>query len=636
MEALRKVEIAAEVARLMVENATATALHVVEEAAEVPQTEKEALDIARLMVEKATEVARLIVEENAEMPQNMKEKEATEFARLKVDKAAEVARQMMKTAAEVAHRRVEERAAERKRVSTALHECEGRFQLLIDGIKDYAISMLDIDGRVSSWNEGAKRLKGWDEQEILGRHFSLFYPEDAIASGHPEHALEIAMAEGRFAEEGWRVRKDGSKFMADVIITTIHDESGNLQGFSKVTRDITERLRAETLQQAKDLAEAATATKSQFLANMSHELRTPMTGVMGMLDLALLGNLEEEQREFIEIAQTSARSMVRILNDILDLTKIEAGKFSIISKPFSIRKCVENACNIFFPLARKKGLDLNCAVADNVPETLAGDQARLNQVLTNLAGNAVKFTEKGKVEIRVATGGSVSGAKREVSFTVTDTGIGIPDDKQDLLFRSFSQVDESHSRSYGGTGLGLAISKEIVERMGGTISFTSEEGKGSTFSCTIPFGEVEVEHDAGFTLVETAPLTEAIIKPRLLVAEDEPVTRQFLGFFLQRANFETDFAENGQKVVEMWENGEYDLILMDVQMPLMTGFEATAAIREKERTRSGHIPIIAMTAHALKEDEKRCLDAGMDAYISKPIDFMACLQLIRETLKNAS
>lgn len=422
-----------------------------------------------------------------------------------------------------------------------------------------------------------------------------------------------------------------------LISCCAYDLSGS-GGMSVVIADLTQQKRNEELQRAKEVAEAATRAKSQFLANMSHELRTPMTGVLGMLDLALSGNLEAEQREFIEMAQTSARSLVRILNDILDLTKIEMGKLSIEERPFSIRKCVENTFNILIPVAKSKGLDLSFTVTDEVPENLVGDQTRLNQVLTNLAGNAVKFTEKGRVELRVTAGGSAPGGKREVTFTVSDTGIGIPDDKKDLLFRVFSQVDESHSRIYGGTGLGLAISKEVVERMGGTIGFTSEEEKGSTFSCTIPFGETEPERNAISVSGEISaagepPRAEETGKPRLLVAEDEQMIRQVLELMLQRSNYETDFAENGQKAVEMWESGEYDLILMDVQMPRMNGFEATDAIREKERTRGGHIPIVAMTAHALKEDEERCLDAGMDAYVSKPIDFKVCLEVVGDILK---
>jgi signal transduction histidine kinase len=249
----------------------------------------------------------------------------------------------------------------------------------------------------------------------------------------------------------------------------------------------------ELLLQAKEASEAASRAKSQFLANMSHELRTPMTGVLGMLDLALLGSLEADQREFIETARTSSRSLVRILNDILDLTKIEKGIFSIEEQPFSIRQCLENTANAFLTVARYKGIDLDLSVADDVPETLVGDQTRLSQVLTNLAGNAVKFSEKGRVVLRVTVGAKAPTGKREVAFSVTDTGIGIPDDKKDLIFRAFSQVDESHTRSYGGTGLGLAISQKIVELMGGTIGFTSQEGQGSSFSFTIPFGEFSDE-----------------------------------------------------------------------------------------------------------------------------------------------
>ncbi|HXE96340.1 MAG TPA: response regulator [Dongiaceae bacterium] len=425
----------------------------------------------------------------------------------------------------------------------------------------------------------------------------------------------------------------------------VAERTSELAHFNEVLQaEIAERERVENeLLKAKEAAEAANLAKSQFLANMSHELRTPMSGVLGMLDLVLSDNFKGEQREYIKyikLARTSANSMVLILNDILDLTKIEAGILSIEEKPFSIRSCLENTINVLLPIAKNKGLSLNLTVSADVPETLIGDKTRFNQVLSYLGGNALKFTEKGKVEVHVATSGYTPGGKREVTVTVTDTGIGIPEDKQSLIFQTFSQVDDSHTRSYGGTGLGLAISKEIIERMGGTISFTSEEGKGSTFFCTIPFGEAGTGVDDSIAPEEAAP-TAALLqpgettKPRLLIAEDDPTIRQVLGTMLQLLNFEIDFAENGQLAVEMWERGNYDLILMDVQMPRMNGFEATAAIREIERTSGGHIPIVAMTAHALKTDEEKCLDAGMDAYVSKPIDFKKTVEVIKESLKKA-
>lgn len=406
----------------------------------------------------------------------------------------------------------------------------------------------------------------------------------------------------------------------------------------KATADVLQKEKgaSDLLRQDKVLAEAATVAKSQFLANMSHELRTPMTGVIGMLDLALLGKLDAEQREFISAAHASAHSLVRILNDILDLTKIERGKLSIEVKPFSLRKCVEDTLSILHPVVKIKGIGLDFTVAGNVPQDVLGDQTRLNQVLTNLVGNAVKFTKKGKVEIRVSAGGGIPGGKRDVTFTVTDTGIGIPDDKKHLLFHSFSQVDDSHSRGYGGTGLGLAISKELVELMGGSVTFTSEEGVGSAFSFTIPLAESLRESGIQVVAKATQPAQEGGRMLRLLLAEDDETIRGFLGLMLTKlADFQVDMAENGMIAVKMWEKGTYDLILMDVQMPLLNGFEATEAIREKEQGRGGHIPIVAMTAHAAKEDEQRCLSSGMDGFISKPIDFEKSLQVIRDAIRRS-
>ena len=407
--------------------------------------------------------------------------------------------------------------------------------------------------------------------------------------------------------------------------------------------DITERKRAEAelrhaqeaaevLRREKDAAEATSRAKSQFLAMLSHELRTPMTGLLGLLQLTLEEDLTPVLRGYLENTLSSAHSLLRVLSDILDMSKIAAGKLAIVKEPFSPRMCITEAIDIITPDVRRKGLELMVSVAEEVSDIVIGDKGRLRQILINLISNAVKFTkDRGKVEVRVTAGRQVLG-KQDFIFSVTDTGIGIPDDKKELLFQAFSQIDTSSSRRYGGTGLGLAISKELVELMGGTLGFESEEGRGSTFFFTIPLGE-----PSGTLAATGSPAPEWIPaspqgkrRVRLLVAEDNPVTRQLLGLWLKRSDFDLDFADDGHKTVEMWEKGDYDLVLMDVQMPLIDGLQATRIIRGKEQERGGHTPIVALTAHSLKEDEEKCLAAGMDAYISKPIDFRRCVEVIRD------
>jgi PAS domain S-box-containing protein len=524
--------------------------------------------------------------------------------------------------------------AERKRAEEAQRHIKEQWERTFACVPDL-IAVLDHQQRVLRVNDAMARRLGLQPEECVGLPcYQIFHGTDSPPAYCPHSKT---MGDGSEHVEELYVERFGGDFQ--VTTTPLLDQNGAAIGALHIAHDITERkLTEKRLQQARDVAEATTRTKSQFLANMSHELRTPMTGVLGMLDLALSGNLDAEQRSYIETARSSSRALVRILNDILDLTKIEMGKLVLEEKPFLIQKCLENTYNLLLPVAKNKGLHLHLKVAENVPEIVLGDQTRLNQVLTNLMGNAVKFTERGEVGMLIASGASLPGGRRELIFSVSDTGIGIPRSKEDLLFRVFSQVDGSHTRNYGGTGLGLAISKEIVERMGGTIGFTSEEGEGSTFTCRIPLGVVESQQEERLVPEQCAPQWDAprVGKPkrsRLLVAEDDVVISEVLGSMLKMAGYDAVFVENGHQAVEMWDKEPFDLILMDVQMPRMNGFEATGAIRERERARGGYTPIVAMTAHALKEDEQRCLDAGMDQYISKPIDFNECLQLIKNTIK---
>ena len=526
---------------------------------------------------------------------------------------------------------------ERNLAEEALRRAKEEWERTFDSVPDL-IAIMDNRHRIVRANRAMAEGLGVTPEGCIGLacHLAIHGTD-----GPPESCPHLlTLRDGREHQAEVHEESLGGDFL--VTTTPLKDRIGSMIGIVHVARDITDRKRVEEkLRQAKEEAEAATRAKSQFLANMSHELRTPMTGVLGMLDLLLLGDLEAEQREFVGTAYASARSLLRILNDILDLTKIEAGKLSLEEKPFSCRQCLENTYNILLPVAKNKGLELTPTLAAAIPATLVGDQVRLCQVLTNLAGNAVKFTERGSVKIDVLAGDQLSGGRQEVIFTVTDTGIGIPGDKKELLFREFSQVDDSHSRSYGGTGLGLAISKEIVERMGGTIGFTSEEGKGSTFFFKVPLVLVTAQHAAlppegeGGKSREV-PGAETPRKARLLLAEDDATIREVLRNMLRISGYQTEIAENGEQAVEFWQREKFDLILMDVQMPRLNGFEATAFIREQERCRGGRIPIIAMTAHALKEDERRCLDAGMDAYVSKPIDFKACRDLIQETIEKTA
>jgi PAS domain S-box-containing protein len=822
--------------------------------------------------------------------------------------------------------------------------------------------MLDPEGRVMSWNVGAERIKGYRAEEIVGQHFSRFYCPEEIAWGRPVEELRIAAEVGRLEDEGWRMRKDGSRFWANAVITAVRDEAGSLRGFAKVTRDITERKRAETvlrlnearlealmqlnqmtgatfreitdfaletavaltnskigylafmnedesvltmhswsksamaecaiidkpivypvvntglwgeavrqrkpvftndypapnplkkgypeghvhilrhmnapifdgdrivivagvgnkeapydesdlrqltllmqgmwqlierrrtqedlrkshdelelrvrertaeldstnqdLRAAMQAAEAASRAKSTFLANMSHEIRTPLNAIIGMTELVLKSPISPQQREFLATVKDSGEALLSVINDVLDFSKIEAGKLTLDRNTFDLRESLGDTMKSFALRAHQQGLELACFIHHDVPQLVLGDYNRLRQIIVNLVGNAIKFTEQGEVTLEI-TRESHAEKNAVLHFTVADTGVGIPREKQAAIFESFEQGDASTTRRHGGTGLGLAIALRLVDLMGGRLWVESEVGRGSRFHFVVPLDLAESEPiepqpsepanlhgmrvlvvddnatnrrildevlrswqmlpttvstaatamksileaqqntepyrlvvtDAhmpcvdGFMLAEQIQSNPAIngtvvmmltsgdrpddmkrcedlgiaaylLKPikqselleaielglgivvpgktrltvasppahveslQILLAEDSMVNQKLAVALLEEEGHGVTVATNGKEALAATRSQRFDLILMDVQMPEMDGLEATAEIREREKQTGTHVPIIAMTAHALKGDRDRCLEAGMDGYVAKPIHGEELLQAI--------
>jgi PAS domain S-box-containing protein len=496
---------------------------------------------------------------------------------------------------------------------------ERRYRLLFER-SPVGVFRTTLDGRILEINEAGAKIFGYaSRMEFRAQNASELYfdPTQRL------QMIERLKAEKHITNaEACLRRKDGVPVwvLQNMTIVESESEGPTLEG---TLMDITARKRAEAeLKKAKEISEAASRAKGEFMAMMSHEIRTPMNGILGMTELVLDTELTAEQRDNLGLVKLSAESLLSIINDILDFSKIEAGRFAIESVPFDLRKNLGDTMNAFSLRARQKDLRLVHSVQSEIPENLTGDPGRIRQVLVNLIGNALKFTEQGEISVQVEKERQ-EGRSIRLHFVIRDTGRGISSEMRKKIFEPFTQEDGSMSRNYGGTGLGLTISKRLVEKMGGTIWLESESGKGSTFHFCVEL----LQTDTQALTEEKMPLGKMVSSQpvhnlpqrRILLVEDNAVNRTLALRLLERKGYAVTVAGDGQAALDELEGGHFDIVLMDIQMPRMDGLTATAAIRTREKITRERLPIVAMTAHALKGDRERCLAAGMDGYLSKPI-----------------
>lgn len=521
----------------------------------------------------------------------------------------------------------------RKQVEEKLRWTEEGFRLMVESVTDCAIVMLDSEGRVVSWNTGAQRIKGYSADEIVGQHFSRFYPPADIARHTPQHDLDRAAAQGRFEVEGWRVRKDGSSFWANVVFTAIRDQAGNARGFAKLTRDLTERRQVEqTLTQAKGAAEKANLAKSEFLSSMSHELRSPLNAILGFAQLmeSDITPATPSQKASIAEILRAGWYLLELINEILDLAQIESGKLSLSPEPVSLAAVILECQAMIEPQAQSRGIRMTFPQFD-VPAFVLADRTRLKQVLINLLSNAIKYNQAGGTVVVDCAG---STAER-VRLNVRDTGAGLSPEKLARLFQPFNRLGQEHGAEQG-TGIGLVMSKRLVELMGGVLGVESSVGVGSVFWCELSAAE------APELAAATAPAAAVVsaqaqpgASPRtLLYIEDNPANLKLVEQLIaRRPTMRLLTAVDGNLGIQLARANQPEVILMDINLPGISGIEALKILRDDPAT--AHIPVVALSANAMPRDIEKGLEAGFFSYLTKPIkvkEFMEALDAALESV----
>ncbi len=491
---------------------------------------------------------------------------------------------------------------------------------------DYSVIFTDNSGIIRGFNAGAEKILGYKASEVVDKisllafhlepEINRFLASKNLADASTFQNYSRKATSGHTDINEWTfVRKNLSQFLVRLSLKVIQSEQKENIGYLAIAEDITERKRAEEdLKRAKLIAEKSNQAKDLFLANMSHEIRTPMNAIIGCTDILWANDLNPDQRECVEAIKSAGQNLLGIINDILDFSKIESGKLVLEKTPFYIKEAVLNTCSLLKIKAREKNLMLNLFIDSFLPDSVCGDQVRLNQILYNLIGNAIKFTERGEVFVSLALIKD-NETSCEIKFTIKDTGIGIPADKIKAVFERFTQASDETTRKYGGTGLGLSISKNLIEMYGGTLLLTSELNKGSEFSFCISFDKVGSE--SGIQKRKEATNDTPIGKIKILLVEDNELNQKLAKRVLTGFGFDMDIAVNGKIALEKLKLENFDLILMDLQMPEMDGYQATQEIRKSLKL---NLPIMAMTAHSLVGEKDKCIEMGMNDYISKPFN----------------